>query len=52
MTIAMIETSHYLAQREPDGEIYCSRCGLYSPPEEDSCVPIRYELPELVEKAA
>jgi len=36
----MIETGHQLIQREPDGEIYCSRCGLYSPSDEEPCTPI------------
>ena len=37
----MIEARHQLAQSEPDGEIYCVRCGLYNPSEEEEpCVPI------------
>jgi len=53
MTIMNIETGHHLTQREPDGDIYCGRCGLYSPSEEEECcVPIRYEVVEFEEKAA
>jgi len=48
----MIETSHYLIEREPDGEIYCSRCGLHNPSEEDqSCIVNVHDTAEL-EKAA
>lgn len=40
-TWTMIEARHQLAQSEPDGEIYCVRCGLYNPSEEEEpCVPI------------
>ena len=53
MTAKMIETSHHLIQREPDGEFYCSRCGLYSPSEEEQpCVPVHHESVESLEKAA
>jgi hypothetical protein len=52
MTVKILESSHHLTQREPDGELFCSRCGLYSPAEDESCVPIRYETAETLEKAA
>jgi hypothetical protein len=52
VTIRIIETSHYLTTREPDGDVYCMRCGLYNPCDEDSCVPMRYEAAESSEKAA
>jgi hypothetical protein len=53
MTVKMIDIGHHLTQREPDGEIYCTRCGLYSPSEEEQpCVPVRYDRSEFVEKAA
>jgi hypothetical protein len=49
----MIETSHFLTQREPDGDIYCSRCGLYNPSEEEQpCIPMRYHMADVQEKAA
>ena len=53
MTVTMIETNHHLTQREPDGEFYRSRCGLYNPSEEEqTCVPLRYERAELREEVA
>ncbi len=51
MTVKFLETSHHLTQREPDAELFCSRCGLYSPAEDESCVPMRYETTETLEKA-
>ena len=48
----MMESNHYLIERESNGEIYCSRCGLYSPSEDESCVPMRYVMPESLDKAA
>jgi hypothetical protein len=52
MTVNILETRHHLTQRESDGELFCSRCGLYSPAEDEFCVPIRYETAETLEKAA
>lgn len=52
MTAKILETSHHLTQREPDGELFCSRCGLYSPAEDEPCIPMRYETAETFEKAA
>ena len=49
----MMETGHYLTEREPEGVIYCMRCGLHNPSEEDSCTPMRaVEMPDLQQKAA
>ena len=53
MTLKIIETRHHLVEREPDGEPYCSRCGLYSPSEEEQfCIPFGYETTDAVDKAA
>jgi len=48
MTTKLIETGHQLIEHESDGELYCIRCGLYSPSEEEQpCVPARYEIAEM-----
>jgi hypothetical protein len=52
MRVKILETSHNLTQREPDGDLFCSRCGLYSPAEGESCVPMWCETAETLEKAA
>jgi hypothetical protein len=52
MPVKIFETSHHLIQREPDGDLFCSRCGLYSPAEDECCVPMRYDTAGTIEKAA
>jgi len=52
MTVHIIETNHRLTQREADGELYCSRCGLFSPSDEEgACVPVLYISDESLEAA-
>jgi hypothetical protein len=37
----MYETiPHNLTEREPEGELICSRCGMINPGEEDTCTTI------------
>lgn len=37
----MLEAGHQLVQCDRDGEVYCRRCGLYSPSaEEQPCISL------------
>ncbi len=49
----MVEITHQLVQREPDGEIYCRRCGLQNPSDEEQlCIPVGHSPAQDRKKAA
>jgi hypothetical protein len=49
----MFEIGHQLTQSEHDGEVYCRRCGLFSPSgEEQPCISFDQPRPEELSQAA